>query len=1028
MRKVVSIVFSDLKGSTSMGEKLDSESLREVMTRYFDTMSAELERHGGTVEKFIGDAIMAVFGLPTLHEDDALRAVRAAADMQRALVPLNDELELHWGVRLTVRTGVNTGQVVAGDPAAGQRLVTGDAVNVAARLEQAAGAQEILLGDLTYRLVRDYVDVEEVEPLELKGKAERVPAYRLVGVRESAERPIRLDAPMVGRERELEALQSQLAAALEGRSCRLATIVGEAGVGKSRLVDELVGSLPADVTVLRGRCLPYGDGITFWPFAEAVREAAQITERDTTESALEKLCALVDDGDVTDRVAAAIGLTDAPYPLEELGWGARKLFEALGRDTPAVVLIEDVHWAEPAFLDLVEQVVAHAADTQLVLVCTSRRELLDRLPDWSTGPDAVRIELELLSADETRAVAEHLLGSTNLDEGVRTRIVAAAQGNPLFVEQLLSMMVDDGVIVFENGAWRSSSSIAELAVPPTIHALLAARIDRLGPDDRAVLEPAAVIGQVFVRDAVRHLAAEQVQPELDTRLTSLTDKQLVESDRSRVDEDAFRFHHILIRDTAYDGILKRARATYHEQFVEWADGVNREGATEYEEILGYHLEQAHRYLSELGPLDDHGRALGADGSTRLASAGRRAFARGDARAAANLLGRAAGLLPEADVTRLAILGDEAEALLQTGRFADAEARVREAIERGEAVGAAQPVARASLVRLLVRLRTSDQERWRDDAAVTIAEAMAVFEQAGDRAGLAMAWRLLAWTHGTACNFRNAAEASERALVEAELARDVRQQTRAATAYAAAAIFGPTPVSEAIERCEGVLERVTGDRHSEGVLNALLASLLAMRGEFDRARELSRLGRALLEELGLDMEVASVANEAWRVEMFAGDPVAAERELRTAYDILTRAGEKYFLSTVAGLLAQTLYVLQRYDEMEPLGRLTKELATEDDVSTQALWRCVQAKLLARDGAFEAAEALVLEALAILEPTDHVLLEFGTLLDLAEVRRLAGSDAGGALRDARALAEAKASPVMAAAASELLAVAAQPSATS
>ena len=272
-RKIVTIVFSDLKGSTAMGEKLDSESLREVMTRYFDSMSAELEKHGGVVEKFIGDAIMAVFGLPKLHEDDALRAVRAAADMQRTQAVLNDELERHWGVRLTVRTGVNTGEVVAGDPTSGQRLVTGDAVNVAARLEQAAGAQEVLLGDLTYRLVRDYVDVEEVEPLELKGKSEPVPAYRLVGVREDAERPRRLDAPMVGRDAELELLRSALSCSTADGRCRLATVVGEAGVGKSRLIDEFISSLDGEAAVLRGRCLAYGDGITFWPLAEAVRQA-----------------------------------------------------------------------------------------------------------------------------------------------------------------------------------------------------------------------------------------------------------------------------------------------------------------------------------------------------------------------------------------------------------------------------------------------------------------------------------------------------------------------------------------------------------------------------------------------------------------------------------------------------------------------------------------------------------------------------------------------------------------------------------
>src|SRR5262245_34818987 len=321
VRKVVTIVFSDLKGSTAMGEKLDSESLREVMTRYFDSMRDQLERHGGVVEKFIGDAIMAVFGLPTLHEDDALRAVRAAADMQKAQAVLNDELDRRWGVRLTVRTGVNTGQVVAGDPTTGQRLVTGDAVNVAARLEQAAGAQEVLLGDLTYRLVRDYVDVEEVEPLELKGKSERVPAYRLVGVHEDADRPRRRDAPLVGRDAELELLRTQVREAVDGRVCKLATVVGEAGVGKSRLLDALVAGLGDGFRVLRGRCLPYGDGITFWPLAEAVRDAAQIAERDTTEEALGKLAGLTSDPEVTERVASAIGLSASSFPVEELVWG-----------------------------------------------------------------------------------------------------------------------------------------------------------------------------------------------------------------------------------------------------------------------------------------------------------------------------------------------------------------------------------------------------------------------------------------------------------------------------------------------------------------------------------------------------------------------------------------------------------------------------------------------------------------------------------------------------------------------------------
>jgi class 3 adenylate cyclase/tetratricopeptide (TPR) repeat protein len=1008
VRKVVTIVFSDLKGSTAMGEKLDSESLREVMTRYFDAMSVELEKHGGVVEKFIGDAIMAVFGLPKLHEDDALRAVRAAADMQSSQAALNDELERHWGVRLTVRTGVNTGEVVAGDPTTGQRLVTGDAVNVAARLEQAAGAQEVLLGDLTYRLVRDFVDVEEVEPLELKGKSEPVPAYRLVSVREGAERQRRLDAPLVGRERELDALQDALRDAVDRRQGRLVTVVGEAGVGKSRLVEEFMRSVEGEAIVLRGRCLPYGDGITFWPLAEAVRQAAGIVERDRTEVALAKVTALVPDPAVVARVASAIGLSPEPFPVSDLEWGVRKLFEELGRDRPLVVLFDDIHWAEATFLELIEKVAGVA--TSLLLVCSTRRELLERLPEWSTADGASRIELEPLSDEDASAVAEHLLGTTHLDEQVRSRVVEAAQGNPLFVEQLLSMLVDEGLIRFEDGSWRAAGDVEHIAVPPTIQALLAARLDYLQRDERGVIEPAAVIGQEFVRDAVDHLVRDTVSGDVTAHLSSLTEKQFVRPDVSRPEEDAYRFHHILIRDTTYEGVLKRARATLHERFVKWADSVNREGAVEYEEILGYHLEQAHRYLSELGPLDDHGRELGADAARRLAAAGRRAFARGDVPAATNLLGRASAILPEDDRRRIELLPDYGEALLQIGRFPEAEAALSEAVARSGASGLPCVKGHASLVQLLVRLRAGDAESWREEAAETIAEAMAVFEEAGDHAGLAKAWRLLGWTHGTACHFGNAAEASVRALEHARAAGDVRQETRAATAYAAAAVFGPTPVSEAIARCEQIVEQVHGDRHSEGLLLALLASLVAMRGSFDEAREMSARGRAMLEELGLDAEVALAAKEAWRVEMLAGDHVAAERVLRLGYEILVEIGEKYLLSTIGGLLGQTLYALGRFDEVEPLARLSRELATDDDVDTQALWRCLQGKLLARDAAFEEAERLVREALGILEPTDAVLLKYGAFLDLAEVQRLTGQPTETAAGEALGLARAKGSPVL------------------
>ena len=853
----MTIVFSDLKGSTAMGEKLDSESLREVMTRYFDSMSAELEKHGGVVEKFIGDAIMAVFGLPKLHEDDALRAVRAAADMQRAQAVLNDELERHWGVRLTVRTGVNTGEVVAGDPTTGQRLVTGDAVNVAARLEQAAGAQEVLLGDLTYRLVRDYVDVEEVEPLELKGKSEPVPAYRLVGVREDAERPRRLDAPMVGRDaRARAAARRRCDEAATERRCRLVTVVGEAGVGKSRLIDEFVRSVERRGVGPPRALPPVRRRHHVLAARRGCAPGAGILERDTMEAALQKLAALVGrrrgrsprrlrDRALADAVPGARSSSGAPASCSRRS-------RARG---PLLVLFDDIHWAEATFLELIEHVVDVAEDAPLLLVCSTRHELVERFPSGRRRPERVRIELERLTEeDAARGRRAPPRRERARRPGPRARSSRPRRAIRSSSSSCCRCSIDEGLIVFEDGCWRAGPEIDRAVVPPTIQALLAARLDYLEQDERTVIEPAAVIGQVFVKDAVSYLVPEHVRDDVGARLGALTEKQLVHPDLSRsLEEEAFRFHHILIRDTAYEGILKRARATFHEQFVEWADGVNREGATEYEEILGYHLEQAHRYLSELGPLDDHGRALGADGSRRLASAGRRAFARGDVPAAVNLLGRAAALLPEREDAAPQLMPEYGEALLQVGRFQDADAaagRRRSSSDARPARG--QAVAWASLVRLLVRLRTGEQESWRDEAAVTITEAMAVFEEAGTTAGLAMGWRLLAWTHGVACRFGLAAEAQEHALEQARLADDVRQQSRAATSIRGVRCLRTDPGRRGDRplraRCSTRCRATDMPRAS---CTATSPASWRCRGSFERARELVASARTLLEELGLE---------------------------------------------------------------------------------------------------------------------------------------------------------------------------------
>src|SRR5512132_1259065 len=1005
VRKLVTILFCDLKGSTSLGEQLDSESLRETMSRYFDAMSAAITQHGGTIEKFIGDAVMAVFGLPRVHEDDALRAVRAARGMQDALAGLNDGLQRTYGVTLAHRIGVNTGEVVAGDVTTGQRLVTGDPVNTAARLEQAAGECEVLLGELTYRLVREHVDVEPVEPLELKGKAERVPAFRLLGVhdRQVSEAA---RSPLVGREREAEQVGKALDVAIESRACARVLITGDAGVGKSRLVEHVCEAAAERALVIRGRCLSYGNGITFWPLVEALREASGVVETDDRAAARAKVAGLLGEGkeEVFERLASAVGLSDQQFPLPEVFWAARKLVETLSCRRPLVLVFEDLHWAEPALLDLIDHIVETAEDAPALLLCVARPEVLEKRPAWE---QVERLALAPLSGAESAQVIDNLLGDGEIAEEARVRIVEAADGNPLFVEQLLSMMIDEGLLLLEDGVWRTDE-LPEGWVPPTIQALLTARLDALEREQRAVIDPASVIGHFFQQAAVQELVEEFVRDQVAPRLDELTRKQFVRSES----DSHYRFDHILIRDSVYDGLLKRARATLHERFVQWADRVNGDRATEFEEISGYHLEHAYRYLIELGVADAHAIELGAEASRRLASAGRRAFVRGDMNAAANLLLRATSPLPPQDPTRLALFPDLGEALTQLGRFEEAASRLEDAVATAEMMGELTLGANARLVGLLVRHLTGETEGWSAHATAVANEAINLCEQEDDYTGLARAWRVLAWIDGRACRYGAAADAFERAIEHARLAGDVRQERRASVQYAQAAVYGPTPVDEGILRVQEVAARVEGDRQAGAVVVCVLGQLEAMRGQFERARELYGQALATFEELGLPVDAATVSFASGRVELLAGDAVAAERDLRRGYDYFSRLGERYLLSSVAGLLAEALGSQGRIDEAEALSRETEELAAEDDVEAQALWRTTRARVLASRDELEEAEALAREAVELLEPTDDVLNQVNALACLASVLLLAGDEPEGndVLARARELAQAKGSPVI------------------
>ena len=1007
VRKTVTIVFSDLKGSTNLGEALDPESLREVMTRYFDAMRAVLELHGGTIEKYIGDAVMAVFGLPKLHEDDALRAVRAAHGMQGALVVLNEELLATYGVELTNRTGVNTGEVVAGDPTTGQRLVTGDAVNTAARLEQAAPANEILIGELTYDLVHGFVDVEAVEPLELKGKAERVAAYRLVAVRSGAGRDGE-ESPLVGRDRELAILEQSLADAYVTQRCRLVTVVGEAGVGKSRLIHEFLEEHDADAVTLRGRCLAYGDAITFWPVAEAVRMAAGIVDDDSPEGAQKRILDLIDPDDkereqIAQRVAAAIGLTDAQVPVSELFWGIRRLFEALAEDQPLIVLFDDIQDAAPTFLELIDHLLESSRRVPIVLVCSARHELLEAHPEWEGRPGTATIKLEPLTAADAELFIDRLLGETSLSAGVRRRVVEAAEGNPLYVEQMVRMLADERL--------DRTAEMDDFAVPPSIQALIAARLDLLSREERAVVEPASVIGLVFPEPAVAELVPDPIRPTLNQHLGTLNRKQFVrpaDPGMAADDSAAYRFHHILIRDTAYNALLKRARAQLHERFVAWAEEVNRERdrEQEFEEILGYHLEQAYRYRSELGPIDAEGRAIGIRAAQRLGAAGRRAFARGDLPAAVNLLGRAVVLREGGDPERIELQVDLGEAQLEQGLFAEASATLEDAAVAAAGIADARLEARAVLNRRNVEIYAGDPNAGTHALEAT-ETAIPIFEAAGDRAGLSRAYRLLFFVHGTIGRYDQAVAAAEKVIEHAKAAGDTRMAARGAQGYASVALSGSLPTSELIAPCEQLMIDTAGDRKSQAVVAGVLAQLYAMQGDFAKGREFSEQQRQMLAELGPSVTAWSTSLERARVELLAGDVEAAERELRADDAALAALDERYFRSTIVAMLAGVLAIRGLREEAEQAVEIARELADEDDVASQVLWRTAHARLLAEadkpDGAIEAAE----RAVAIAIDGDDIELLGDAKAALGEVLWQLGrrESAEPPLREALALYERK-----------------------
>ncbi len=954
-RKTVTVLFCDVAGSTALAETLDPEPLRELMGQWYEAMRTAVERHGGTVEKFVGDAVMAVFGLPHAHEDDALRAVRAALDMQDAAGDL------------VLRIGINTGVVVTGDERT--TLVTGDAVNTAKRLEQAAAGGEVLVGAVTERLVRHAVELEPVPAIDAKGKSAPVEAWRVLRAIEGAE-PFarRWDTRLIGRRAELLLLQDELTAATEGRTCRLVSVLGAAGVGKTRLTSELAAEVGDHALVLTGRCLAYGDGITYWPLVELLRSFGE-----------DRVAAAVQDEPDADLILERLGaLTSGTGSPDELFWAVRRLFETLARRRPLILVLEDVHWAEPTLLDLVEHVSRWSTQAPILLLCIARPELLEVRPRW----DGALVRLEPLSADEASELLDELDAAGALSPELRGRVTETAQGNPLYVEQLVAMLADaDG-----------DTRIVEL--PPTIQALLSARLDRLEPAERDVLERAAVVGKDFWPGAVAALG--EAEEPLGATLLQLVRRELVEPAPSTVPgEDGFSFRHALIRDAAYDGTPLRRRAAHHEQFAAWLASGNF--GEEYDEIRGYHLEQAVRLRRELGTDDPHVRELAAQAHELLAKAGSRANARGDAPAASNLLGRA-----------LALEGDDLElrrifshALWEIGDFERAIALVEGVASEAAETGARREewYARLDVAGMSVAAGTGSLLGLLETAT----QAVEVFSELDDELGLALAWRRVARVEFVRCSYAAAAAASERALRDALSCGDRPDAARAGDMLCTSLLWGPFPVPDAMRRCEELLGEVEGNEVLRAAILTALGGLHGLRGAFGEARALCAEAESVYRDLGQWNAIAGMTHITAEIERLAGDPAAAEAELRKGIEHFGGGDNALF----DGWLASALVAQGRYDEGRQAAEAARGAVSPEDVLAEVAWRGALARVEAEDGSLDTALALAREAADMAALTDGLTMRAGAVLDLAAVLRAAGNtaEADRAEREAASLYELK-----------------------
>jgi len=994
-RRLITALYCDLVGSTQIGERVDPELLRKILDRYFDAMRAAIQRHGGTVEKFIGDAVLGTFGMSEAHEDDALRAVRAALEMRGAAHDLDAEID-DPAVRVRVRIAIDCGEAIADKVAATQGRIGGDVFNTAARLQAAAEPDDVVVSGSAERLLRGRVDLEPLGALKLKGKADPVDAYRVLEVRSV---PVRTETPLVGRDRHLTVLRQALEDAIDADACVLVTVLAPPGVGKSRLATAFVDEVHERATVLVGQVPSYGVGVTFAPLVELLSHAAGLPSGDAEEVATvlsERLAPQPDGPAVGDRLAQVLGVGEAL--ASDASWAVRRLLEVLASQRPLVVVLEDVHWAEPPMLDLADAVMERVHGPVLFL-CLARPELLEQRPTWAAGkPRVITATLPTLSREDARHVAELLLGA-DAPARVVDRVCETAEGNPLYLEQLTSMLADQGLLI--GGRWVGSDD-ADVEIPATLQALLAARLDRLEPELRLILERASVEGRRFRIAAICALAPDIDPDDVETAIASLERRGFVQPEVEA--RGRWRFAHALVLEAAYRGLSKELRADLHERIADWMIVEDADQA-DVDESVARHLERALHLHEELGVRDERSAALSERAGELFAAAGSRAFAAVDYITSRDLLGRAVALLPERSPRRFDLIPNLGAALADSARTEETEALLSEAVEQARAAGSERDALRAKVQLLSNRVYRSPTEAEIESASVEARAAADAFEALDDDVGLAEASLAISYLEATRGNVAQAQHWCSRALQHGLAAGRPREALQAAGDLLDETIEGPIPFNRFSATAEELL--ATGEPISNSVGHALMA-VAALAARDDGAfHEHEGRWKDVLDRHGLAWLAAVHGLSIAAVEISVGKAEAAERRLREAREFLAAIGNVWWVDLVDGVLCEAVGAQDRPREFLRLADAFATSAQMTDSSTLFKRQLVLARAHLLRGSAPEAEAAARRALKVVESTDMVTEHVNGLLMLAEVldARDQGDDSAAARHDAIAMLRAK-----------------------